>query len=126
MAIQFKGAKPEAKTFTLLENGKHEFTVTQCEPDTTKAGDDCVLVTLKHDSGAHVFETMMFTEKTIWKWLQFVAACGQDPEKGEFDNEDAIGRRVCARIGTEKENKEKGYPARNRVESFIFETGDEI
>lgn len=122
MAIQFTPGKPESKNFTLLKPGEYKFAITQCKPDTTKNGDDCLKVTLKHEDGTNVFDNLMFTPSTIWKFHQFVKACGQDPESGTFDDDAAIGAEVSAKISIEKD-KTGNYSDKNRVDAYLFDEG---
>lgn len=122
MAIQFTPGKPESKNFTLLKPGEYKLAVVECKPDTTKKGDDCLKVRLKHEDGTCVFDNLMFIPSAIWKFHQFVKACGQDPESGVFDEEKAIGTEVIVKVGIQKDST-GNYADRNSVESYIFEEG---
>lgn len=123
MAIQFTPGKPESKQFTLLPAGTHKFKVVDCKQDTTKkTGEDCVNVTLKHESGTNVFDTFLFRETTVWKWHQFVKACGGDPESGSFDEDSAIGIELEAKISIKKDQT-GNYADKNQVDAYIFDEG---
>lgn len=122
MAITFTPGKPESKEYTLLKPGEYKLTVVEAKADTTMKGDDCLKVRLKHESGTNVFDNLMFTSAAIWKFHQFVKACGGDPESGGFDEESAIGTDVSAKISIEKD-KTGNYSDKNRVDAYLFDEG---
>lgn len=119
--IKYQAGKPETKTFTVLPKGVHSFTVVDAKSDTSKSGNDMVVVTLKHASGTLIYNSLVLAQSSIWKFHQFVKAVGQDPESGNFDETDCIGATVEARLGIDPAKGE--YAERNKVEAYIFEEG---
>lgn len=120
MAIKFTPGKPESKNYTLLKPGEYKLAVVECKPDTTKAGDDCLKIRLKNIDGTCVFDNLMFTPAALWKFHQFVKACGQDPESGTFDEVDAIGTEVSAKVSIKKDTT-GNYSDKNQVDAYLFD-----
>ncbi len=125
MAITYTPGKPEQKEFQLLKAGIYKLKVVECKADTTKkTGEDCLNVTLKHENGTNVFDVMLFRDTTIWKFHQFVKACGGDPESGTFDEDSAIGTEIEVKIGVEIGKGEYVGKDKNRVDAYLFEKED--
>ena len=78
------------------------------------------------DNGAHVFDNLVFTDKSAWKIDTFLKSTGHAPEaKGEeinLDVETMIGWRAWLNIGLEDDRLNEGQK-HNKILQYITNKG---
>lgn len=127
MAVTYTTGTPNSEgVHPILEPGEYTFRVVNATQKQSKAGNPMIEVEARHvqddgSEGRKIYDNLVFTEKALWKVDQFLAAVGKHPGEGKeitLDAEDMIGLEFRAKVGVEKDNKDRD---RNFVESYVFE-----
>lgn len=112
----------EFKTPTPQE---YTFEVKKAEVKQSQAGNTMVNLGLQiiddeEFAGSYVWETLVFTEKAMFRVKQFMLACGLDVDTAEIDTEEWIGLQFNATTGIDEfeyngEQREKAV-----IKTYIF------
>lgn len=109
----------------LLEPGEYDLRVIDAKETMSKAGNEMIELTCRvqfadGSDGPKIFDNLVFSEKTMWRVDQFVAACGKHPGQGKnFDLYPSLmfGWTCRARLKVEEYNGKQ----RNKVEEYLID-----
>ena len=100
MLINYGEVSDEQTTFTPLAEGDYTVTVEKCEEDVTKNGNPCFnfVFTVK-DEKLKVFDSLIFTEKTVNRAKKVASTLGLDvTQPHDYQPADYIGKSCIAKV----------------------------
>jgi acetoin utilization deacetylase AcuC-like enzyme len=112
--------------FKIPAPGEYTFEVKKAEIKQSKAGNTmvnvgCQIIDDDEFEGSYVFETLVFTEKALFKVKQFLLSCGLDADTSEIDTDEWIGCTFNAVVNTEEYEDRNGETKEKAViTKYIF------
>jgi len=130
MSIKYLyGAEDNAPS--IAEEGEYPATIRDAEEKTSKAGNSMIEIVWLLESGATIYDYLVFSPKTAYKIDQFLSAIGIAPEKGkelEIVAGALEGKRAYIDVVIEPANKDEDtgkviWPEKNKVANYVCDKG---
>lgn len=97
MIIKFSDKDLDGGSY--LPEGEHEVSIVRALAETSKAGNDMIVVEIADKFGRQLKEYFLTDAKSLWKLARFAVSCGFDKESLKnvgLDTASLVGRKMIA------------------------------